>query len=194
MIRTRQHFRKELAVLGFGFLLFSCKPSAQVQAPPPPVVTVAKPVVKEVVDWLYFTAQTQAVISVDIRPRVSGYIDKITFPEGGIVDQGMLLFVIDPRPYQAALDQAQGQLEQAQAQQKLNVANLARAEELFLSQLQLSSYFAYHAVPTDSKAMNTFRRAMQDNNSQSLGSLSSVNLRGRAGCLGARFFFTPRSS
>jgi membrane fusion protein, multidrug efflux system len=56
------------------------------------------------------------VISVEIRPRISGYLDKITFQEGSIVEQGVLLFLIDPRPYQAALDQARGQLEQAQAQ------------------------------------------------------------------------------
>jgi RND family efflux transporter MFP subunit len=93
-------------------------------------VTVAKPVKKEIVEWLYFTAQTQAVDTVSISPRVTGYIDNITFKEGDIVDFGDLLFVIDPRPYQAALDQAKAQLEQAQAQQKLNDANLERANDL----------------------------------------------------------------
>jgi RND family efflux transporter MFP subunit len=112
-----------LAIVGCGQ-----KPAAQ--APPPPTVTVAKPVKKEIVEWLYFTAQTQAVDTVTIIPRVTGYIDNITFKEGDIVDFGDLLFIIDPRPYQAALDQAKGQLQQAVAQQKLDDANLARANDL----------------------------------------------------------------
>jgi membrane fusion protein, multidrug efflux system len=114
-----------------AFIVAGCNQQPPPQAMPPPVVTVGKPVVKEIVEWDYYTAQTQAVDNVSIRPRVSGYIDNIAFRAGSVVDQGKLLFVIDPRPYQAALDQAQGQLRQAQAQQKLNDANLARAEDLF---------------------------------------------------------------
>jgi RND family efflux transporter MFP subunit len=117
-----------LALAGLG--VFGCEQKQATQAPPPPTVTVAKPVKKEIVEWLYFTAQTQAVDTVTIIPRVTGYIDNITFKEGDIVDFGDLLYVIDPRPYQAALDQAKGQLEQAVAQQKLNDANLERANDL----------------------------------------------------------------
>src|SRR5580700_8251358 len=117
-----------VAFAGLG--LFGCEQKPAAQAPPPPTVTVAKPVKKEIVEWLYFTAQTQAVDTVTVIPRVTGYIDNITFKEGDIVDFGDLLFVIDPRPYQAALDQAKGQLEQAIAQQKLNDANLERAKDL----------------------------------------------------------------
>jgi multidrug efflux pump subunit AcrA (membrane-fusion protein) len=65
---------------------------------------VAKPVKKEIVEWDYFTAQTQAVDTVTITPRVTGYIDNISFKEGDVVDVGDLLYVIDPRPYQATLD------------------------------------------------------------------------------------------
>lgn len=117
-----------VAVAGLG--VFGCGQKSATQAPPPPTVTVAKPVKKEIVEWLYFTAQTQAIDTVTITPRVTGYIDNITFKEGDIIDFGDLLFVIDPRPYQAALDQAKGQLEQAQAQEKLNDANLERANDL----------------------------------------------------------------
>jgi RND family efflux transporter MFP subunit len=117
-----------LALAGWG--VFGCEQKPAAQAPPPPTVTVAKPIKKEIVEWLYFTAQTQAVDTVTVIPRVTGYIDNITFKEGDIVDFGDLLFVIDPRPYQAALDQAKGQLEEAQAQQKLNDANLERAKDL----------------------------------------------------------------
>src|ERR1700751_4484303 len=124
------------ATLKIGFLVlaglgvFGCEQKQASQAPPPPMVTVAKPIKKEIIEWLYFTAQTQAVDTVTITPRVTGYIDNITFKEGDIINFGDLLFVIDPRPYQATLDQAKGQLEQAVAQQKLDNANLERAQDL----------------------------------------------------------------
>jgi membrane fusion protein, multidrug efflux system len=131
MRRSRIRSCSSILLLLTAFIIAGCNQQPPSQAMPPPVVTVGRPVVKEIVEWDYYTAQTQAVDNVSIRPRVSGYIDNITFRAGSVVDQGELLFVIDPRPYQAALDQAQGQLRQAQAQQKLNDANLVRAEDLF---------------------------------------------------------------
>src|ERR1700693_3303868 len=74
-------------------------------------VTVAKAVEKEVVNYQEYTGNTAAVSSVDIRARVSGYLEKVSFQEGAIVKAGDLLFVIDPRPYQAAFDQAQANVE-----------------------------------------------------------------------------------
>jgi multidrug efflux system membrane fusion protein len=106
------------------------KQSTEQAAPPPPPVTVAKPVTKEIVEWDEYTGRTDAVQSVNITARVSGYLYNITFKAGDLVNQGDLLFVIDPRPYQAAYDQANGQLRQAEAQQKLNNLNLARSDEL----------------------------------------------------------------
>jgi RND family efflux transporter MFP subunit len=106
------------------------KQSTDRAALPPPPVTVAKPVTKEIVEWDEYTGRTDAVQSVNITARVSGYLYNITFKAGEIVMQNDLLFVIDPRPYQAAYDQADGQLRQAEAQQKLNNLNLARADEL----------------------------------------------------------------
>jgi RND family efflux transporter MFP subunit len=104
--------------------------SAQQTALPPPPVTIAKPVTKEIVEWDEYTGRTDAVQSVNITSRVSGYLYNITFKAGDMVNQNDLLFVIDPRPYQAAYDQANGQLRQAEAQQKLNNLNLTRADEL----------------------------------------------------------------
>src|SRR5258708_2492542 len=104
--------------------------SAEQTAPPPPPVTAAKPVTKEIVEWDEYTGRTDAVQSVNITARVSGYLYNITFKAGEVVSQNDLLFVIDPRPYQAAYDQANGQLRQAEAQQKLNNLNLERADEL----------------------------------------------------------------
>ncbi|MGA8657329.1 MAG: efflux RND transporter periplasmic adaptor subunit [Chthoniobacterales bacterium] len=131
MKRSEIRRRSSMLLLLAALVFAGCNQQAPPPALPPPVVTVGKPILKGIVEWDYFTAQTQAVDNVSIRPRVSGYIDNITFRAGSVVDQGELLFVIDPRPYQAALDQASGQLRQAQAQQKLNDANLARAEDLF---------------------------------------------------------------
>jgi RND family efflux transporter MFP subunit len=77
-------------------------------APPPPTVTVAAPLAMTVVDWDDYDGQFIAVDSVDIRPRVSGYLVKVGFRDGDMVRKGQVLFDIDPRPYQAALDQAKG--------------------------------------------------------------------------------------
>src|SRR5580698_3548294 len=74
--------------------------------PPPPQVSVAQVLEKKVQDWDEFTGRLQAVETVEIRPRVSGYIDKVAFSEGSQVKSGDLLFIIDPRPYQAENDKA----------------------------------------------------------------------------------------
>ena len=107
-----------------------CTKPAPPAPPPPPAVTVAKPVAKKIVEHNEYTGRLAAVENVSVRPRVSGYIVQIPFKEGNIVKRDDLLFVIDPRPYQAALDQAVGQLKQAQAQKELNDRNFTRAENL----------------------------------------------------------------
>src|ERR1700723_2549749 len=86
--------------------LTGCGKSGGPQAPPPPQVTVAQVLEKRVKDWDEFTGRLQAIETVEIRPRVSGYIDKVAFTEGGLVKRGGLLFIIDPRPYQAEYDRA----------------------------------------------------------------------------------------
>jgi len=87
------------------------------KAPPPakPQVTVATPLPLNVIDWDDYVGQFVAVDSVDIRPRVSGYLMSVGFKDGDYVRKGQTLFVIDPRPYQAALDQAKGQAAHAAA-------------------------------------------------------------------------------
>src|SRR5215831_17218077 len=120
-----------------GILLFvlcgafsGCNKPAPAPAPPPPPVTIAKPIKKEIVEWDEFTGRTDAVESVDVRPRVSGYIDNITFRAGDRVSKGDLLFVIDPRPYQAIYDQSTAGLRQADANRQLNNANFQRESRL----------------------------------------------------------------
>jgi len=108
-----------------------CKQSTQAPALPPPPVTVATPVHKEIVEWDEYTGRTEAVESVQIRPRVSGYIDRISFTEGQLVKPGDVLFVIDQRPYQAVLYHEKADLQKADAERQLKLANFTRAQELF---------------------------------------------------------------
>jgi len=104
------------------------KKSAPQQAPLP--VNVVTVVEKEVNEWDEFTGRLEAVESVEIRPRVSGYITEIHFEAGAIIKKGDLLYVIDPRPYQADFDRAAAEFERAQAQLKLSQIELDRAKEL----------------------------------------------------------------
>lgn len=103
---------------------------AQEGAPPPPAVTVARPVVKDIQELDDFIGRFEAVDQVDVRARVSGYLDEVHFVDGAFVAEGDLLFTIDPRPAQAALSQAQATLDSAQAQLSFATNDLERGEEL----------------------------------------------------------------
>src|SRR5262245_9185791 len=91
---------------------------ARPPAAPPPAgpapVTVSYPVEGEVTDYADFTARIAAVDSVEVRARVSGYLDKVNFKEGALVNKGDVLFEIDPRTFRAALNQAEGNLASQQ--------------------------------------------------------------------------------
>jgi multidrug efflux system membrane fusion protein len=104
--------------------------AAEKAGPPPADVNVAPVVSKNVRQWDEFTGRIAAVETVELRPRVSGYIERVAFKEGQEVKKGDLLFVIDQRPYQAQLAQAQAQLERARSDAKLAHAQNARAEAL----------------------------------------------------------------
>jgi membrane fusion protein, multidrug efflux system len=96
----------------------------------PPAIPVSEVVVRDVTDYVDFTGRTEAINLVDIRPRVTGYIVKIPFREGSEVKEGDLLFEIDPRPYQAQYDQAEGQLKLYEAQLKLAKVTLNRDKNI----------------------------------------------------------------
>src|SRR4051794_36236657 len=85
------------------------KPAAG--SPPAPSVAVARPLQKIISEWDEYTGRFEAVETVEVRARVSGFIDSVNFKEGQIVKQGERLFVIDPRPYRFAVEQAKGDLE-----------------------------------------------------------------------------------
>jgi RND family efflux transporter MFP subunit len=118
-----------LAIIAVLALVFGCGRQQQV-APPPPEVSVAQPVVKEVTEWDDFTGRLEPIKSVEVRARVSGWLDSIHFKDGQLVKTGDLLFVIDPRPYEAEAERTRAELKRAEAQRNLGLQNLQRAEKL----------------------------------------------------------------
>jgi multidrug efflux system membrane fusion protein len=96
----------------------------------PPQVTVAAPLASRVAQWDEFTGRFEAQARVEVRPRVSGYIDTLHFRDGSIVNQGDLLFTIDQRPFQLAVESAEADVVRTKAQVVLDIADYARAEQL----------------------------------------------------------------
>src|SRR5881398_2386491 len=132
----------------------SCKKkSVPPQAPLP--VNVVNVIEKEVNEWDEFTGRLEAVESVEIRPRVSGYITEIRFAAGAIVKKGDLLYVIDPRPYQADFDRAAAELERMEAQEKLAQIELDRAKELRAKNTISASEFDQKAATYQASAAAT---------------------------------------
>jgi RND family efflux transporter MFP subunit len=99
-------------------------------ATPPPPVSVASAIAGKVKDWDEFTGQIEAIQHVQLRPRVSGYVERVAFVEGSEVRKGDLLFAIDPRPYQATLEHAQAELALAKARSELAASQSARSQRL----------------------------------------------------------------
>jgi len=119
----------------FAGLLAGCdnKPGAGA-APPPPPVTVSKPIQKSITEWDEYTGRFVPVATVEVRARVSGFIDSIHFHDGQIVKKDDLLFVIDQRPYQIAVEQAKADLERARAKYDIATADVDRATALVRNQ------------------------------------------------------------
>ncbi len=123
--------RRVAAVLLLATLVVSCGESQkQGGAPPPPAVTVAKPIKRTLFDFDEYVGRFTAVDSVEVRARESGYLDSVDFKDGQIVKQGDLLFTIDKRPFQNALDQARANLEQAKSNVIYTKADLDRGQQL----------------------------------------------------------------
>jgi RND family efflux transporter MFP subunit len=105
-------------------------PTGPASAPPPPQVTVATPEKRTVSDMQEYVGRFLAVDSVEVRARVSGYLEKVHFQDGQLVKQGDLLFTIDPRPFRNALDQARAVLAQARSNQQYADADVTRGAQL----------------------------------------------------------------
>jgi len=113
-----------------GTFLSACKPATADRAandPPPPAVTVATPVIREVIDWDEFTGRLASPETVEIRSRVSGYLDEVHFKEGAEVEEGELLFTIDPRPYEAIVQRMEARVGSARSRTELAASEAKNA-------------------------------------------------------------------
>jgi RND family efflux transporter MFP subunit len=118
---THHNNRKLVAPLTLGLVaaiivVSGCGQKTAQQAPPPPAVTVAPVEERQIVEWGEFTGRAEAVESVEVRPRVSGYIQKVQFQSGQLVKKGDVLFVIDPRWHQMDFERLQAEAERAKLQ------------------------------------------------------------------------------
>jgi RND family efflux transporter MFP subunit len=118
------------ALMPLALALAGCGQSQPPAAPPPPAVTVSKPVQRAVTDLDEYVGRFVAIDSVEIRARVSGYLDKVHFRDGQMVKQGDLLFTIDKRPFENTLAQARANLAQAKANMAFTESDLERGRQL----------------------------------------------------------------
>lgn len=129
--RRGKLFLTLLAVITSGIYLTGCDSSKGQQAPPPPMkVPVSKPLHQSIHEWDKYTGRFRAVEKVEVRSRLSGYIAQIKFKDGDMVRKGDVLFVIDQRPFRIALQQAEAQLEQSEAEQRQAQNAFSRVESL----------------------------------------------------------------
>jgi multidrug efflux system membrane fusion protein len=127
--------------------------AATPSGPPAAEVSIAPVVSRNVRQWDDFTGRISAVETVDLRPRVSGYIDRVAYQEGQEVKKGDLLFVIDQRPYQAALAQAQAALERVRSEAALAQTQNARGQALIDAKvISREEFETRHAASTQSNA------------------------------------------
>jgi len=126
-----KNFVQSLAILLIVWMFAACDQRNEYAEPPPPKVTVAKPLQQEIIDYLEFTGTTHAFEEVEMRARVAGFLQSMEFTPGTRVEKGDLLFVIDPSEYQAELDAAEAELGSAEATLKRAQTEFARAQKLF---------------------------------------------------------------
>jgi RND family efflux transporter MFP subunit len=112
-------------------LVSGCRSTAASPTPAPPAVVVAPPLVMRLTEWDEYTGRFEATDRVEVRARVNGYLDSIHFRDGAIVKPGDLLFVIDPRPYEAALEGARADVVRAETRVELATTDFTRGESLF---------------------------------------------------------------
>jgi multidrug efflux system membrane fusion protein len=128
--RDLRDFIRGIVIIVLPVLVFGgCEEQKAVELPPP-VVTVTQAVQKKIQDWDEYTGRLAPMGTVEVRPRVSGYITEVKFVDGDLVKKGQPLFLIDPRPYQADYDRARAEVDKADAALKLAGADFERARQL----------------------------------------------------------------
>lgn len=132
--RVRQGLTLSGMVMFISLLSGCDKGVAQNAPPPPPEVSAAPVLIKPVSQWDNFNGRVEAVQSVQLRPRVSGYIESVNYREGDEVKKGQVLFTIDDRSYRAALEQARAELARARSQASLARSESGRSEKLIGTQ------------------------------------------------------------
>jgi RND family efflux transporter MFP subunit len=141
MQRSNLKFHSSIKLLGAAALasvslvvLTACGQAAAdaaAGAPPPPAVTVSKPMVEAVPEFSEHAGRFVAAKEIEVRPRISGFLQEVHFREGDTVEKGALLFVIDPQPFQAEVDRSKAQVAQAEASLNLAVGQLSRGDSLY---------------------------------------------------------------
>lgn len=132
MTADESRTRVTLRFVGVGLLLFllACEETPTAPSQAPPQVTTVRPKTRTITEWDEYTGRVDAVYDVELRARVPGYVQSIRFRDGAMVEEGELLMVIDPRPYRAALREAEANLTRAKAQVKTAKLLLDRAEKI----------------------------------------------------------------
>ena len=125
-----QHAPAFAVMVALAATLAGCGEAQKQAGPPPPNVTVETPSKRTIVDQDEYVGRFVAVDVVEVRARVSGYLDKVHFQDGQIVKQGDLLFTIDKRPFQNTLDQARANLETARSNVVFTQSDLTRGQQL----------------------------------------------------------------
>lgn len=169
--------KKRIAWLNFAGVLAAmllagagCRRNAPAQvAPPPAPVTVTQPVQREVVEWDEYPSRLDAVDMVEIRSRVTGYVDSIHFKEGAEVKKGDLLAIIDPRTYQMELDNAAAELEQAKSKLELAKNDAERAKRLLESK-------AISAEEADSRSKSVNQNVAAVQSATAMHQMAKVNM------------------
>jgi RND family efflux transporter MFP subunit len=157
-----------LSALAVGCLAVGCAPKNAFVPPPPPQVTVAKPVQRDVADSMTFTGWTQATATVDLRSRVNGYLERVEFKDGAMVQEGDLLFVIEQEPFNTAMAAAQAELQKAKAALQLGESEFARTKQLVARQASTQAELDVSAAQLETAKANvaaaeaTVRKAKLD--------------------------------
>ncbi len=164
MERSPNSLRIPLALAAVLVLSACGKTQEAAQNMPAPKVSVAEVIEQPVNEWDEFTGRLEAPESVELRPRVSGYIDKVTFREGALVKKGDLLFQIDPRPFQAEVHRLEAQLAQARANQTRTANEAARGDRLRATNaISAELADARSAAATEARAQVAATQAELDN-------------------------------